>query len=80
MLWFRKGPNVQASNTTLQKRVSALERQLREVRSELQELRKAAHRPWWERLAGTFKNDPLFDEVVKAGQAYRRSLAARARS
>ncbi len=70
---------MQANNNALQKRVENLERQLREVQTELEAIRRTAKTPWWKRLAGTFKNDPRFDEVVAAGRAYRRSLAARKR-
>ena len=58
----------------LEKRVDALERELKLLRSAI---RKKTERPWWERLAGTFKDDPLFDEIVEAGQTYRKSLARR---
>ncbi len=66
-------------NAKLAERVTALERRLRKVQAQLKEVRQAPQRPWWEQLAGRFKNDPLFDEVVKAGQAYRQSLTPRAR-
>ena len=71
---------MQANNNALQKRVSNLERQLREVQTELEAIRRTTQKPWWERLAGTFKSDPRFDEVVAAGRAYRRSLVPRTRS
>jgi hypothetical protein len=67
------------NNSALQKRVENLEKQLREVQTELAVIRRTAKTPWWERLAGTFKNDPRFDEVAAAGRAYRRSLATRKR-
>ena len=33
--------------------------------------------PWWERLAGSFRDDPLFDEMIEAGRTYRQSSASR---
>jgi len=63
----------------LDRRVTALEQQLRKVRAELRVVRSVSKEPWWERLAGRFKDDPLFDETIKAGRAYRRSLARRKR-
>jgi hypothetical protein len=30
--------------------------------------------PWWERIAGRFENDPVFDEIVRLGRQYRESL------
>ena len=49
------------------------------MRSELKVVRQASQEPWWKRLAGKFKDDPLFDHTIKAGKAYRRSLASRKR-
>lgn len=59
----------------LEKRVDALERELKSLKSAVKKSTNKA--PWWERLAGAFKDDPLFDEMVEAGQKYRRSLARR---
>jgi hypothetical protein len=59
----------------LEKRVDALERELRSLKSAVRKNKNKG--PWWERLAGTFKDDPLFDEMVEAGRKYRRSLARR---
>jgi hypothetical protein len=33
-----------------------------------------ASEPWWERIAGRFENDPVFDEIVRLGKEYRESL------
>lgn len=59
----------------LEKRVEALERELRSLKSAL---RKKSRQPWWDRLAGTFEGDPIFDEIVEAGRKYRKSLVRRA--
>ena len=64
---------------SIEERVTGLDRELRKMRSELKAVRKGSQRPWWERRAGRFKHDPLFDEVVKAGRTYRRALTLRAR-
>ena len=29
--------------------------------------------PWWLKVAGSFENDPTFDEAVRLGQEWRRS-------
>jgi len=65
--------------TKLERRAPVLERELRKIRSELKAVRKASQEAWGKRLAGRFKNDSLFDEIVEAGNAYRRSLTSRAR-
>lgn len=59
----------------LEKRVDALEREIKSLRSAVQKNKSKG--PWWERLAGAFKDDPLFDEMVKAGRKYRRSSTRR---
>jgi hypothetical protein len=64
--------------TSLEARIVALEREMREVKSALRTVSET-EQPWWERLAGMFKDEQLFGEVVAEGQKYRRSLAPRAR-
>lgn len=59
----------------LEKRVDALERELRSLKSTVRKNKSMG--PWWERLAGAFKDDSLFDEMVEAGRKYRRSSARR---
>jgi hypothetical protein len=59
----------------LEKRVDALERALKSLKSTVQKSKSKG--PWWERLAGAFKDDPLFDEMVEAGRKYRRSQTRR---
>lgn len=56
----------------LEKRVAELEREI----AKLKQGRNGAHddRPWWERTAGKFKDDPEFDEIVRLGREYRESL------
>jgi hypothetical protein len=69
---------MQPTATKLEQRVTVLERELRKMRSELKAVRKASLQPWWKRLAGRFKNDPVFDEIIEAGKACRHSLTPRA--
>jgi hypothetical protein len=35
---------------------------------------------WYLSRAGQFKNDPVYDEIVRRGRAYRRSLAPKPRA
>ena len=71
---------MRAEHMPLEARVAALERQVHTLQAELKMVRQESQAAWWERLAGRFKNDPLFDEVVEAGQTYRRSLSPRSRA
>jgi len=74
-----KAVDMQSSAAKLEQRVNVLERQLRQIKSELKIVKSASKRPWWRQLAGRFKNDPLFDQIAQAGKTYRRSLTPRAR-
>lgn len=37
-------------------------------------------KPWWKKISGTFKDDPLHAEAMKLGRAERRRLGSPARS
>jgi hypothetical protein len=30
--------------------------------------------PWWEKIVGTFADDPAYEEAMQFGQQYRQSL------
>ena len=61
--------------TNLEERIASLEEEMREIKALLKTLGNT-QQPWWERCAGMFKDDPLFDAIIEAGQTYRRSLAS----
>jgi hypothetical protein len=52
----------------LESRVKALEQAV----TELQEQSKATKNPWL-KIIGHFKDDPVYDEIVRLGRAYRES-------
>ncbi|MCI0487763.1 MAG: hypothetical protein L0229_14315 [Blastocatellia bacterium] len=58
---------------TLEDRVELLENEMRLLKSVVQQA-KENQQPWWEQLAGEFKDDPVFDEIVEYGRKYRESL------
>lgn len=70
---------MQPAITDLAERVTTLERELRKIKTALTVAAKVTQAPWWEQQAGQFKNDPLFDQIVAAGQAYRRTKTPRTR-
>lgn len=57
----------------LEQRVSALETELSEIKQILAESSQLKS-PWWLKVAGSFEQDPNFDEVVKLGQEWRKSV------
>jgi hypothetical protein len=62
---------------TIEQRIEALEEEVRQLRAAVK--KPDGEQPWWERFGGMFKDDPVFDEIVDAGQTYRESLRPRAK-
>jgi hypothetical protein len=56
----------------LEQRVAALEMEVAKLKSKLEE--RETRLPWWEQIAGTFQNDPIYDHAMRLGQQYRQSL------
>ena len=56
----------------LEARVEALEADLSKLKQLLAGL-LTKETPWWVSIAGSFENDPTFEEAVKFGQDWRRS-------
>ncbi len=60
------------SSSAHEKRVAALEAELARLRRKIETGESA--RPWWERIAGTFEKDPVYEKAMKMGREYRKSL------
>lgn len=60
------------ATVSIEERIETLEREVEILKSSFEKANKNGER-WWEMLAGTFKNDSTFDEIVDAGKKYRRS-------
>jgi hypothetical protein len=58
----------------LEARVKALESELAQVKQILSGFLQQES-PWWSKVAGSFENDPTFDEAVRLGQEWRKSVA-----
>lgn len=61
----------------VEERVGVLEREVAQLKKRLDATSTLAQ-PWWEEIAGTFADDPSFEEAVRLGRKYR--LAQRPRS
>jgi len=59
----------------LQERVAHLEEEVRQLKAQ----QVNDDRPWWEKTAGMFANDPLFPEFVKELRRQRREDYRKAR-
>lgn len=55
-------------NLTIEQRVELIERELNLLKSQLP---KNGSKPWWQKIAGVFENDPVFEEISSLGQSLR---------
>ena len=62
----------------LEKRLAVLEAELAKLKSKVEG--SDAAKPWWEEIAGTFQDDPIYVEAMKLGRQYRQSQQPRAAS
>ena len=63
----------------LEQRVHALEAQVARLKAELEEIR-GPQVPWWEKISGSFADDPDFDEAMRLGREWRDSFRPKERS
>jgi hypothetical protein len=55
-----------------EKRIAQLEQEVDKIRRKFDGLERQM--PWWERIAGTFDKDPVYERAMKLGRKYRESL------
>ena len=63
----------------LERRIHALEAQIAWLKAELEEVR-GPQIPWWEKISGSFANDPEFEEAMRLGREWRESFRPKKRS
>jgi hypothetical protein len=56
----------------LEARVALLEAEVARLKNKVES--DLPSRPWWEKIAGTFADNPAYDEAMKLGREYRESL------
>lgn len=57
---------------TIEERLAAVEHELAELKRKTQSGRDG--NCWIERIAGTFRDDPDFDEIIRLGREFRKSV------
>ena len=60
------------STGAIEKRVEALEQELARIKGKVE--RMESTKPWWEQIAGTFQDDPIYADAMELGRRYRQSL------
>lgn len=51
--------------------VKELELRVAALEAEVKRLKATHNQPWWEKISGTFADDPVYDEAMALGRAYR---------
>lgn len=57
--------------STLDGRVAVLEEELADLRKKVEAMESSE--PWWERVSGTFSDDPVYRKAMKMGRDCRRA-------
>jgi hypothetical protein len=60
------------TNSELEKRIAVLEKEVALLKNQIRK-KEEARKPWWEEIAGTFADDPAYDEAMRLGREYRLS-------
>lgn len=67
-----KPQQLEEQSQHLEARVTTLEIELAQMKETLAESLQKKE-PWWVKVAGSFENDPTFDEAIRLGQEWRKS-------
>ena len=57
-------------------RVATLEAEFARLKARIDALGKAKL-PWWEQIAGSFANDPAYEEAMRLGREWRESFRSK---
>ena len=63
---------IEDQSSHLELRAATLETELAQMKQMLSVIVEKKD-PWWLKVAGSFENDPTFDEAIRLGQEWRKS-------
>jgi len=64
--------------SSIEARLTALESEVANLKLHMAKT-KEPEMPWWRQIAGTFANDPLYEEAMRLGREYRESTRPKPR-
>jgi hypothetical protein len=56
--------------TEIENRLATVETELALLKNKVEQ-KEETKKPWWEEIAGTFADDPIYDEAMRLGREYR---------
>ncbi|HZT42399.1 MAG TPA: hypothetical protein VFA07_09415 [Chthonomonadaceae bacterium] len=59
---------------SIEERLTAIEKELEQIKQQLETNPSQTNAPWWEQIFGTFANSEAYDEAMRLGHEYRVSL------
>jgi hypothetical protein len=59
---------------TIEERLAHLEAEVASLKNKVETNSPSTSIPWWEKIAGTFADNPAYDEAMELGREYRESL------
>src|SRR5690349_21037637 len=68
------GRQASMATLSLEERVAALEDEVAQLKTKMGKEQSSDALPWWERIFGAFRDDPLYEEAMALGRAYRGAL------
>ena len=57
----------------LEERLTAVEAEVRQLKQVEKTGKSEDDLPWWEKIRGKFKDDPMYDEAMRLGREWRES-------
>ena len=59
--------------SSVEERLTAIEKELAQIRQQLEAVKPQEAVPWWQQISGVFKDCPEFEEAVRLGREWRES-------
>ena len=67
-----------STKASLESRVAALEKEVGHLKAS-PEATRGPSQPWWEKISGTFADDPAYNEAMRLGREWRESFRPKPR-